>query len=107
MPKYTKFEELPVWQEAARLYNRVLGPTQHARRPSAEPSRRSFRPPRLEPTCSSPRLSIWPLGYWLSAIGYLPAWAVSAFQGALDGGFNLGAGSVHGQELAVLTHECH
>jgi four helix bundle protein len=22
--KYTKFEELPVWQEAARLYNRVL-----------------------------------------------------------------------------------
>jgi len=24
MPKYTKFEELPVWQEAARLYNRVL-----------------------------------------------------------------------------------
>ncbi len=24
MPKYTKFEELPVWREAARLYNRVL-----------------------------------------------------------------------------------
>src|SRR6266702_7234493 len=24
MPKYTKFEELPVWQEAARLYNKVL-----------------------------------------------------------------------------------
>jgi four helix bundle protein len=24
MPKYQKFEELPVWQEAARLYNRVL-----------------------------------------------------------------------------------
>lgn len=24
MPKYTKFEELPVWQEAARLYNHVL-----------------------------------------------------------------------------------
>jgi four helix bundle protein len=24
MPKYTKFEELPVWKEAARLYNRVL-----------------------------------------------------------------------------------
>jgi four helix bundle protein len=24
MSKYTKFEELPVWQEAARLYNRVL-----------------------------------------------------------------------------------
>jgi four helix bundle protein len=24
MPKYTKFEELPVWNEAARLYNRVL-----------------------------------------------------------------------------------
>ncbi|HEY5912843.1 MAG TPA: four helix bundle protein [Verrucomicrobiae bacterium] len=24
MAKYTKFEELPVWQEAARLYNRVL-----------------------------------------------------------------------------------
>jgi len=24
MPKYTKFEELPVWQEASRLYNRVL-----------------------------------------------------------------------------------
>ena len=24
MPKYTKFEELLVWQEAARLYNRVL-----------------------------------------------------------------------------------
>jgi four helix bundle protein len=24
MPKYTKFEDLPVWQEAARLYNRVL-----------------------------------------------------------------------------------
>jgi four helix bundle protein len=24
MPKYTQFEELPVWQEAARLYNRVL-----------------------------------------------------------------------------------
>jgi hypothetical protein len=24
MPKYTKFDDLPVWQEAARLYNRVL-----------------------------------------------------------------------------------
>lgn len=24
MPKYQKFEELPVWQEAARLYNKVL-----------------------------------------------------------------------------------
>ncbi len=24
MPKYDKFEDLPVWQEAARLYNRVL-----------------------------------------------------------------------------------
>jgi four helix bundle protein len=24
MAKYTKFEELPVWKEAARLYNRVL-----------------------------------------------------------------------------------
>ena len=24
MPKYNTFEELPVWQEAARLYNRVL-----------------------------------------------------------------------------------
>jgi four helix bundle protein len=24
MPKYQKFEDLPVWQEAARLYNRVL-----------------------------------------------------------------------------------
>jgi len=24
MPKYQKFEELPVWQEAARLYNAVL-----------------------------------------------------------------------------------
>lgn len=24
MPTYEKFEELPVWQEAARLYNRVL-----------------------------------------------------------------------------------
>jgi hypothetical protein len=24
MPKYKTFEELPVWQEAARLYNRVL-----------------------------------------------------------------------------------
>jgi hypothetical protein len=24
MPKYQSFEELPVWQEAARLYNRVL-----------------------------------------------------------------------------------
>jgi four helix bundle protein len=24
MPKYEKFEELPVWQEAARLYNTVL-----------------------------------------------------------------------------------
>ena len=24
MPKYEKFEDLPVWQEAARLYNRVL-----------------------------------------------------------------------------------
>lgn len=24
MPKYQHFEELPVWQEAARLYNRVL-----------------------------------------------------------------------------------
>jgi len=24
MPKYQKFEELPVWQEAARLYNQVL-----------------------------------------------------------------------------------
>jgi len=24
MAKYTKFEELPVWQEAARLYNLVL-----------------------------------------------------------------------------------
>jgi four helix bundle protein len=24
MPKYQKFEELPVWQEGARLYNRVL-----------------------------------------------------------------------------------
>ncbi|MBI3849910.1 MAG: four helix bundle protein [Verrucomicrobia bacterium] len=24
MPKYLKFEDLPVWQEAARLYNRVL-----------------------------------------------------------------------------------
>jgi four helix bundle protein len=24
MPKYTQFEELPVWREAARLYNRVL-----------------------------------------------------------------------------------
>ena len=24
MAKYTKFEDLPVWQEAARLYNRVL-----------------------------------------------------------------------------------
>ena len=24
MPKYQKFEELPVWQEAARLYNTVL-----------------------------------------------------------------------------------
>ncbi len=23
MPKYQKFEDLPVWQEAARLYNRV------------------------------------------------------------------------------------
>src|SRR5271170_5442319 len=23
MPKYDKFEDLPVWQEAARLYNRV------------------------------------------------------------------------------------
>lgn len=24
MPKYTKFEDLPVWREAARLYNRVM-----------------------------------------------------------------------------------
>ena len=24
MPKYDKFEDLPVWQEAARLYNKVL-----------------------------------------------------------------------------------
>jgi hypothetical protein len=24
MAKYTKFEDLPVWKEAARLYNRVL-----------------------------------------------------------------------------------
>ena len=24
MPKYEKFEDLPVWQEAARLYNQVL-----------------------------------------------------------------------------------
>ena len=24
MPKYTKFEDLPAWQEAARLYNKVL-----------------------------------------------------------------------------------
>jgi four helix bundle protein len=24
MPKYQKFEDLPVWQESARLYNRVL-----------------------------------------------------------------------------------
>jgi four helix bundle protein len=24
MPKYERFEDLPVWQEAARLYNRVL-----------------------------------------------------------------------------------
>ncbi len=24
MPKYQKFEDLPVWQEAARLYNKVL-----------------------------------------------------------------------------------
>src|SRR2546428_12201142 len=24
MPKYKSFEDLPVWQEAARLYNRVL-----------------------------------------------------------------------------------
>jgi four helix bundle protein len=24
MPKYQNFEDLPVWQEAARLYNRVL-----------------------------------------------------------------------------------
>src|SRR5687767_14038361 len=24
MPKYQKFQELPVWQESARLYNRVL-----------------------------------------------------------------------------------
>jgi len=24
MPNYQKFEDLPVWQEAARLYNRVL-----------------------------------------------------------------------------------
>ena len=24
MSKYQKFEDLPVWQEAARLYNRVL-----------------------------------------------------------------------------------
>jgi four helix bundle protein len=24
MPRYQKFEELPVWQEAARLYNQVL-----------------------------------------------------------------------------------
>jgi len=24
MPKYQKFEDLPVWQEAARLYNQVL-----------------------------------------------------------------------------------
>jgi four helix bundle protein len=24
MAKYQKFEDLPVWQEAARLYNRVL-----------------------------------------------------------------------------------
>lgn len=24
MPKYEKFEDLPVWKEAARLYNRVL-----------------------------------------------------------------------------------
>lgn len=24
MPKYQKFEDLPVWQEGARLYNRVL-----------------------------------------------------------------------------------
>jgi four helix bundle protein len=24
MPKYQKFEDLPVWQEAARLYNRAL-----------------------------------------------------------------------------------
>ena len=24
MPKYRTFEDLPVWQEAARLYNRVL-----------------------------------------------------------------------------------
>ena len=24
MPKYTKFEDLPVWKEAAQLYNRVL-----------------------------------------------------------------------------------
>src|SRR5262249_30345612 len=24
MPKYERFEDLPAWQEAARLYNRVL-----------------------------------------------------------------------------------
>ena len=31
MPKYQKFEELPVWQEAARLYNLVLDLLEHPR----------------------------------------------------------------------------
>jgi four helix bundle protein len=40
MPKYQKFEDLPVWQEAARLYNRVLDLLEEPR-PSLTPGFRS------------------------------------------------------------------
>ena len=33
MPKYEKFEDLPVWQEAARLYNKVLDLLEHPNLP--------------------------------------------------------------------------
>ena len=33
MPKYKSFEDLPVWQEAARLYNRVLDLLEEPNRP--------------------------------------------------------------------------
>ena len=33
MPKYERFEDLPVWQEAARLYNNVLDLLEHRNTP--------------------------------------------------------------------------
>ena len=54
MPKYEKFEDLPVWQEAARLYNRVLDLLEE---PGVPPLAINWTAPRFPCPTISPKAS--------------------------------------------------